>query len=719
MPPVIGKFEILRPLGKGAMGEVFLGKDPVLGREVAIKTIQAGTAFGEEARARFEREAKATAALNHPNIVTVYDFGQQDDLAYLVMEFVEGETLESLIAAGAPKEDLLEALAQVCEGLAYAHERGVIHRDVKPSNILVTRRGRRIQAKLMDFGVALVDRSTLTEQGVWMGTLSYMAPEYLDTGKATPSSDLFAVGIILYEVLTGGRKPFQAETSTGILNAILRKPAEPIPAESVRGISPAILEITRRALAKDPAERHPSAEALAHAILDALEAPPTPASPAPPPTQGAARPKATALVVGKGGKATCLSLRVALRQAEPGARILILPGTYRESVVIDKEVTLVGEGEPSATVLVSPKGPVIQARGGRVTLEGLTLKAPEDGVEPVLEIAQGQALLQGCFLEAARGPALDLAPETSVELKSCHLRGGGEELIRSGGRLDLDGGHLTGGAWTCIALLPGGGLGMRGTHLGPGMGLGVHLAAGTSAVLEDATLEGLQGGGLELERGARLEARRCAFRSSRSAGVLAQEKGQVILEECEVAGHEGSGIHLAGGASGQLQGCRIHGNSGYGLSVMDQGLATLAGCEVSENGHAGVLVHRGATAQLRDCRLLNGRSVGVACLSKGKGILEACEIAGNAQTGGRVDPGGSLLLIRCVIRDGQDTGLLLFEDAEATLEQCVVHRNARGGILLARDAADPVLRGSNQIEDALMREDASGTPVRLAPLKKR
>lgn len=704
----LGKYEILRPLGRGAMGEVYLAKDPLLGREVALKTIQAGGAFGEEAQARFAREARATAALNHPNIVTVYDFGQEGDLAYLVMEYVDGETLESLIAQGAPKEDLLEALVQVCEGLGYAHERGVIHRDVKPANILVSRRGRRLQAKLMDFGVALVDQSTLTAEGVWMGTLSYMAPEYLDSGKASASSDLFALGVILYEILTGGRKPFTAETSTGILNAILRKPADPLAPEDAQGLSPAILDVAGRALAKEPRHRFPTAEALAQGILGAL----APAAPKPAP-----RRPAPVLVVGKGGKATCLSLRVALRQAEPGARILVLPGTYRESVLLDKAVTLVGEGHPDDTVIEGIHGPAVRA-SAEVGLERLTLRVAE-GDAPALEVLSARCALQDCALSGAESPAAHVAAGASARFGRCHLEALGERVIRVDGELAFEETRIHGGNRAGLHMGPGARAVLQGGLFEDGPGVGLLLEAGAQASLEGVAVSGRMLGAVELESDTRLEARRCQFRESRFAGVLALERGAVLMEGCTCSGHLGAGLHLAGGSSVQARDCLFRGNGGYGVSVQAQGLANLEACEIADNGPAGLLIQTGATAQLRSCRILDGRGAGVVCEAHGRGVLEGCEIAGNARTGASVSPGGSLLLVRCVIRDGQDTGLLLFQDAEATLEQCVVHRNARAGILLARDAADPVLRGSNRIEDPLLREQAEGAPIRVAPVKKR
>ncbi len=709
MPSVLGKYELLRPLGRGAMGEVFLAKDPLLGREVAVKTIQAGSAFGEEAQARFTREARATAVLNHPNIVTVYDFGQEGDLAYLVMEYVEGESLETLIAQGAPKEELLEVLVQVCEGLGYAHERGVIHRDVKPANILVSRRGRRLHAKLMDFGVALVDQSTLTAAGVWMGTLSYMAPEYLDTGRASASSDLFALGVILYEILTGGRKPFTAETSTGILNAILRKPADPLGPEDARGLGPAILDVAGRALAKDPLHRFPTAEALAQGILGAL----APAAAAPKPTPRRPPP---ALVVGKGGKATCLSLRVALRQAEPGARILVLPGIYRESILLDKAVTLVGEGDPAETIIEGIHGPAVRT-SAPVGLERLSLRVA-DGDTPALEVLSARCALLDCSLAGAESPAVVVAAGASAHLVRCRLEAVGERVARSEGEMDLEDCQFHGGNRAALQVGPGARASLKGGRFEDGPGVGLLLEASARATLEGVDIADRMLGGIELETEARLEARRCTLQGSRFAGILALDRGHVLLEACTCAGHLGAGLHLAGASSAQARDCVLRGN-GCGISVRAQSLATLENCDLTANAREGLLIQEGATAQLRNCRILDGLGMGVSCEPHGRGVLETCEIAGNARTGASVSPGGSLLLVRCVIRDGQDTGLLLFQDAEATLEQCVVHRNARAGILLARDAADPILRGANRIEDPLLREQALGQPVRVAPVRKR
>ena len=267
----LGKYEILGSLGQGAMGEVFLAKDPAIGRTLALKTILSASSAGAEAQERFAQEARAAGALNHPGIVTIHEFGEDQGIHYLAMEFVEGEDLQALLVhRELPKADLLEVLAQVAEALAYAHRRGVLHRDVKPSNIRVSREGGRLQAKLMDFGIARIAESTLTSTGLLMGTVAYMAPEYVKTGKADGRADLFAIGVMLYEGLSG-HLPFAADTTATILYRIVHEPPHPLTPSAFAGASAALRSVLDQALAKDPDRRYADGDALAYALRKAKD----------------------------------------------------------------------------------------------------------------------------------------------------------------------------------------------------------------------------------------------------------------------------------------------------------------------------------------------------------------------------------------------------------------------------------------------------------------
>jgi len=714
----LGKFEIVRLLGKGAMGEVYLGRDPRLGREVALKVISAGSAFGEEAQARFEREARAAAMLNHPHIVTVFEFGEDEGLHYLAMEFVQGEELEALIQAGkTPKAELLEVLAQVCEGLAYAHEHGVVHRDIKPANILVTRHGKRPHAKLMDFGVAQMGPSGLTQTGTWMGTVSYMAPEYLDTGKSSASSDLFALGVILYEIVTGGRKPFYGDTTTMVLNRILLHPPAPLRPADLKDIPGRLLAVTERALAKRPEDRYPDAEALGAAIREAMSGPVEPVAAAPAPPPAAARPEQEAtgqrIRVGKGGQGQCLSLKVALRQAREGTEIVVFPGVYRESVVVDKNVVILAMGEPGEVVIEGVSGPAVVLGTHGATLRNLTLKAPAGAV--ALQVSSGASVLEGCLL-AGSGVGAFVAAGAAPRFQDCVFAADIEGLVvAGGGQVRLEGGAIRGFQESALRLATGAQATLQVVEVGPGPGVGLRVGPRSQATAEGCAFLG-EAGGVEVEPEGRVQLTRCRLMDSRFAGLLALERSHAVLDGCDLGNHLCSGAHILTGANVLLRKCRVVGNPGFGVSVMERGLATLDGCVVQGNGGAGLLIQNGAIVQARSCAFSGGQAMGVDCAEGGQGILDGCDISGNAAAGAQVEPGGSLLLVRCTLKEGRGIGLLLLEDSQVTLEECVLHQNARGGVLLAKDAADPILRGQNRIEDGFQRMDQAGNLVKVAPL---
>jgi len=717
----IGKFELIRMIGHGAMGEVFLARDPILDRPVAVKTIRMNADFADESQERFEREARAAGSMNHPNIVTVFEFGVDEGLHYMAMEFVDGEDLGVALRRGPQAlPELLELLAQACEGLAFAHDRGIIHRDIKPANILVSRLTRRPVAKLMDFGVAQVGQSELTQKGHWMGTANYMAPEYLDSGRAQPASDLFAMGVVLYEILTGGRKPFSGEGPIAVLSAILTQPPAPFTAEERASLGPAILRVVDRALAKKPSERYGSADALACAIRDALEAPTAQAGPALAGSALAEPAGPRTLVVGKGGRGQCMSLRVALRQAEDGMRIVMLPGVYREAVVVARDVTIEGQGEPGEVVIESPKGACLVLEAGQVALANLSFKGAQGDPAPILMAVRGRLTVEGCAFEIAGGPAIQVAGSAADPVfRRCTLRGAGPQAVRADADtlVRLEECTVTGAYHAALRVAGGARAFLVTCSVRTTRGLGLHLLPGAQANLEDCEVSGQEAGGIEIEAEARAELLRCRILASGSIGVLALERGQATLEDCELSGHALSAVHGADGASLQLRRCRLRGNAGLGSSAMDQALLTMEDCELSDNLEPAVLVHHGATVQMKGCRIFEGRNFGVLCSWRGRGVLEGCEIYGNAGTGAKVEPGGSLLLVRCDLRDGKDTGILLLEDAQVTLEECVVHRNARGGILLAKDASDPILRGGNRLNDDLLRRNARGEAIRVAPLR--
>jgi predicted Ser/Thr protein kinase len=251
-----GRYEILGKLGEGAMGVVYRARDTAIGRVVALKMLSAELGAEDELHRRFEREAEAIGRLSHPNIVTVYDLGQSNGQLYMAMELLEGDDLRSLIErkVDVPLADRVRILVQICEGLAYAHSRGVVHRDIKPANIVVTADAR---VKILDFGLARVaTRATITRKGMILGTPDYMAPEQAMGKLVDRRSDVFSTGSVFYEFLTG-EKPFKGKTLHAVLFQIIQEHPDPVLTLNPE-LPTRLAAVVHRMLVKDPDKRYQS-----------------------------------------------------------------------------------------------------------------------------------------------------------------------------------------------------------------------------------------------------------------------------------------------------------------------------------------------------------------------------------------------------------------------------------------------------------------------------
>ena len=293
MPKKLGRYTIVRELGKGAMGIVYEGLDPKINRRVAIKTarkdVMESTGRVDEMMERFLREATSAGSLNHPNIITIYDAGEEEDLAYIAMEFLDGGDLFDVMEQKQrfTPEEAVDIAATICDALAEAHEHGIIHRDVKPANILMPKNA---SLKVADFGIARIEDSNLTQEGAMIGTPHYMSPEQFMGQRADARSDLFSVAIILYEILTS-EKPFAGEALSTVMHNVIK--SEPVdPSQLNYAIPPCLTKVILKALAKRPRDRYQTARAMAAALRESLKPNPDPA---------------VTLVPGEEGQATVLA----------------------------------------------------------------------------------------------------------------------------------------------------------------------------------------------------------------------------------------------------------------------------------------------------------------------------------------------------------------------------------------------------------------------------
>jgi eukaryotic-like serine/threonine-protein kinase len=359
----LGPYEIQSPLGAGGMGEVYRARDTRLDRAVAIKILPAHLSDNPEAKQRFDREARAVSSLNHPNICTLHDVGHHEGTDYLVMEFLEGETLAArLIRGPLPPAQVLKCGIEICEGLETAHKKGVVHRDLKPGNIMLTKSC----AKLMDFGLAkatapiassysslTMTLSTpagshpLTAQGTVVGTFQYMSPEQVEGKEADPRSDIFALGAVLYEMATG-KRAFEGKTTASVIAAVLA--AEPQPISAIQPMSPPSLDrVVKTCIAKDPDERFQNVHDVKLQLQWIAEGGSQAGVPAPVAAQRKTRDRVAWIVAAVAVLAALALSLIHFREPAPQARVV------RSTILPPDNGTFVFLGRTSAPML-SPDG---------------------------------------------------------------------------------------------------------------------------------------------------------------------------------------------------------------------------------------------------------------------------------------------------------------------------------------------------------------------------
>jgi eukaryotic-like serine/threonine-protein kinase len=311
-----GRYRIQRKLGAGGMADVYLAEDQELGRRVAIKILNGRHANDDQFIERFRREAKNAAALNHPNIVSIYDRGEAEETYYIAMEFLDGRTLKELIVSrgAAPINVAIEYARQILSALRFAHRHGIVHRDIKPHNVLVDGEGR---VKVTDFGIARAGTSQMTEAGSIVGTAQYLSPEQARGGEVDPRSDLYSLGIVLYELLTG-KTPFDGETPVEI--AMKHLSTAPKPPSNLRpDVPPELDMVVMRALAKNPDDRYESADEMEGDLDRVARGARVSATTVDTATQVLSRPATAAATAGAATAATMIAPPVATAGAVPPA----------------------------------------------------------------------------------------------------------------------------------------------------------------------------------------------------------------------------------------------------------------------------------------------------------------------------------------------------------------------------------------------------------------
>jgi serine/threonine protein kinase len=427
VPRSLGRYQIVRELGKGAMGVVYEGLDPVIGRRVAIKTarrdVLESSGMADELLERFLREARAAGGINHPNVITIYDAGEENGVAYMAMEYIDSGTLYDRLYSGnrMSPEEAVAIGAAVCNALASAHEKGVVHRDVKPANIMLLPDN---TVKVADFGIARVSDSKLTQEGVMVGTPQYMSPEQFSGMKADGRSDLFSAAVIVYEMLTG-EHPFPAHGVSAIMHQVIK--VDPVPPKDLNfTINDNLSAVVMKALNKPPKKRYQDGKKLAAALAEALKENPDPAVLG---LVNAAAGGASTLITGADSATLVSSRRPDGSAADSGVQASLLRRTMSRRAfaipliaglaVVAGVSLLISGSKGSNTPTVAPPGPNEKAFI-RATIFAWLPKTPQDYEDAI-----------------ANGPS----PKNCVENGTANILvvddETGEELMRATGSAEM------------------------------------------------------------------------------------------------------------------------------------------------------------------------------------------------------------------------------------------------------------------------------------------
>jgi serine/threonine protein kinase len=673
--PSVPGYELLHELGRGGMGVVYLARQVSLKRLVALKMVLSGAWPKSAERARFHLEAEALAHLQHPNIVQIYEIGECQGIPYFSLEFVDGGTLKQKLASRPQPAREAAALVEILARATHAaHQRGIVHRDLKPTNILLNRDG---TPKIADFGLAKrLNKEGHTRTGAILGTPCYMAPEQAAGRRKEigPATDVYALGVTLYEMLTG-QPPFSAATALDTMQQVRFQ--EPVPPSRLHSGVPSDLEaICLKCLQKCSAARYASAASLADALKHFLASEPVMQAPiASHGNVGPAGPvigrdrrvtmpdsagsiteqhELTSLVVAQSGSADCRTIGEALRRVGARGRIAVRPGTYREHLLLNKPVKIVGEGAVADIVVESNEAPCLIFKGDAV-VRGLSLigKMPADDKQQ-----QASAVL---------------VTEGKPTIENCRVTSSGAGIAVSG-----------------IMAAPT----IRGTEIHGCGAEGIIVCDDAQCMIDKCDVWGNKESGLAIAKGGNPTVRHCTIRDGKAGGILVTDGGLGLIEDCEIFGNRRTNVSVKRYSQPVVRRCKIcNSRESAGVTVSEGCAGRFEECDISRNRATGVLIRKGANPTLRRCRIHDQADQGgLLVLSKGRGVVEECDIFGNKLAGVTIRSGGNPMVRHCRIHDSRaDSGISAYEGGLGTIEDCEIFGNKLAGVEI-KQAGNPTIR---------------------------
>ncbi len=670
---VIRNYRITGVLGHGGFGAVYQAEDLLQpGARVALKET-----FDSETIRGFQNEFSILSRLQHPHLPRYYAAFEELGNGYLVMELVPGQTLEDVLAKhGAP---LLEGLVlgyaiQICDALTYLHEQTppIIHRDIKPANIRLTPEG---LIMLVDFG--LLKQGSGPTQTPQRGLTPSYAPLEQWRGGTDVRTDLYSLGATLYHLLTGQLPAMATDRAVAAVDLL-------IPPDGLNPrLSTCVADALTTALALQPDGRHASAAAFKLALLNL-------------PTSSAGAQARETLVVSASGDGQHQTISAAVLAATPGARILVRPGVYRESVIIDKAVEIVGDGPAGAMVVEAAGGNCLTVATPGAVVRGLTLRQQNGAAGQEyfgVEIVQGPFRMEECDITSDSRSCIAIHGQSAHPIiRRCTIHDGQRAgvAVYEKARAVIEDCDILANAGPGVQISEGGAPTVRRCRIHHEK-VGVFVHTNGHGVIEDCDIFANALFGVAVREGGAPTVRRCRIHDGQSAGVAVWQNGQGVIEDCDIFANMDSGIEISEGGAPTVRRCTIHDGKLVGVFIHTNGLGVIEDCDIFANALSGVQIRDGSAPTVRRCTIHDGKQVGVFVHSDGQGVIEDCDIFANMGSGIEISKGGAPTVRRCTIHDGKLVGVFIHTNGLGVIEDCDIFANALDGVAITEGGV-PIVR---------------------------
>ena len=652
-----GRYRILEKLGQGGFGAIYKVEDMLFND--AIRAAKEMGMHGldpqetQNAIVSFKNEAVLLANLTHPNLPQIYDHFEERGRWYLVMDYIDGETLATrLEKVAGGKFSILEVIKiglQLCTVLGYlhGHQPPVIFRDLKPDNVMITKDD---HLYLIDFGIARFFKPGQARDTVNLGTPGYAAPEQYGRMQTTIRSDIYSLGATLYQLISGiypGLNPFNFQP----LNLDPQEPGN----TALETLIMQMLEIKED---KRPADTDAVKLELQHIqqMCQAASAKPV----INPPSQVSVSPidspaltsldQQQSLVVSQHGDGQYITISEAVQIALPNALILVKTGVYKESLVLDKDIDIIGNGPKEQIILESNDNHCIVMQTSHATLRGLTIRCQESKPYHALDIPQGQLFIEDCSITSNSSACIAIHnAAANLTMRYCTIYGSASN--------------------------------------------GIVVYDDAQSTIEHCDIFECGEPEIRIATGGNPVFRHCTIHHGQQHGIFAHNTAQGTFEDCDIYNNGYSAVAMASQSNLLLLRCRMHHNQQFGVNVYQEGKGSIQDCDIYSNVFDNVTVTTGSTPYFYLCKIRDGEQSGVSVKENGKPVIEYCDISANRSANISISSGGDLLIRYSKIRDSQQSGIHVYDGGQGTVEHCTLTGNVYKALDIAPQC-NVILRGN-------------------------